>query len=56
MPVSGNHNRILSILLGILLISGTTLASSPAYGAFIEVFVTSGSGGMDKPKDLEFGP
>ena len=54
MNNSDFRNRISSIALAILLISGTFVASNPAHGAFIEAFVTAGSGGLDDPYNMLF--
>jgi len=54
-------SQVLVLFLGITLVSSSfTAFSSPVFaaapGTFIDAFVTSGSGGLDKPYGILFGP
>jgi len=61
MVKNGSVTRVMIIFLAITLVSSsftafssTVLASGP--GTFIDAFVSAGSGGLDSPEGLVFGP
>ena len=43
------------MVISILVVNDNTVRNTGSTGAFIETFVTSGSGGLDKPWGLSFG-
>jgi len=61
MVNTNSISKVMVIFLGLTLVSSSftafsapVLAASP--GSFIDTFVSAGSGGLDVPKNLEYGP